>query len=776
MQKDRNAQGNSGGPPEMGESHEGLRLLEDMSVGTQTLDLSGVLCGNLQETGTFDIRGMQKTAFSRLLDALPLPALLLERGDAIAFSNKAFARMQPDLARLKHAVFTRICVRQQDKEDLAKSLAYVIRERKPRVIEALIGSDSTRIWGRIHIRPVKVGADRFIFVVVEDLTAEKRQALLSKKYTRSLKQAHDELEARVRERTFELEKANEELKREIASRKSAQERLDLAAKVIASSNEAILITDDRGSIVDVNEAFTRITGYSEEEVVGKNPKIMGSGRHDRSFWQSFWLSLKETGQWRGEVWDRRKNGELYPKLLSVSAIGGEKGAITHYVGIFSDISKIKQSEERLEQLAHYDPLTRLPNRLLFRDRLKRALVRARRTKTMVAVMFIDLDGFKTVNDTLGHPKGDELLVAVAERLIRCVRRSDTVARLGGDEFTVVMPDVTRPHRTIPIAQRIIEELSKPFVLDGDEMFTSASIGISLHPKDGVDADSLLKHADTAMYHAKMQGKNNFQFFSPEMNVEITRVVDMELTLRRAVERQDLMVYYQPLVDCHDGTIVGAEALLRLKDLSGRVLSGGPYVPVAEEKGLIVPIGNWVLRSVCRQNGRWQRNGHSLKVAVNVSMRQMRDPDLVKTILAILAETGLDARYLELELTETSIMADPETVIGILRKLRGTGVTISLDDFGTGYSSLSYLRQFPLDKLKIDKSIVNGIDRNPANRALVQAMVTVAHSLRMKVVAEGVETEEQLKILRVLGCDAWQGEHFSPAIPASQFESLLLSRA
>jgi diguanylate cyclase (GGDEF)-like protein/PAS domain S-box-containing protein len=739
-----------------------------------TLNLSSLFSSDVAETGSFDMRGVQKTTFARLLNALPVPALLLENNDMIFFMNQSLSKIRPDLVYISFPPFSALFVKRDDAERCLSFLRRAFAERRPQVAEGILARhDGNILWGRIHMRSVRMGKERFVLVLIEDLTEEKKRMALSKHCAEALTKTRDQLEERVRERTSDLMTLNEELRREIAARKSAEESLSLAANVVASSNEAILITDTTGNIVDVNPAFTRITGYSREEVLGKNPRIMSSGRHKNGFWRHFWRSLKETGQWTGEVWDRRKNGDVFPKLLSVSAIKGPGNSATHYVAIFSDISVIKKSEERLAQLAHFDPLTHLPNRLLFRDRFNGAVIRAERERQMVALMFVDLDDFKSVNDTIGHIKGDELLVAVAKRLKDCVRGTDTVARLGGDEFTIIMPDVTGPRDVIPLAQRITEALSKPFDLKDTEIFTAASIGISLYPSDGLYADRLVQHADTAMYHAKSQGKNNFQFFSQEMNIEINRLVDMELTLRRAMELENLLIYYQPVVDCKTGVIVGAESLLRLKDLSGEVISAGPYISVAEGKGLIVPIGEKVLRTVCEQNKAWRNKGlPPIRVSTNISMRQLREPMLVETFLAILEETGCDPNLLELELTETTMMANKELAIKMLNELRQRGVTVTLDDFGVGYSSLSCLRNLPVDKLKIDKSFVDSLTSNSTQRALVQAIVNVAHSLDMKVVAEGIEFKEQLRVLCELGCDAWQGYHFAHALPAEEFEILL----
>jgi diguanylate cyclase (GGDEF)-like protein/PAS domain S-box-containing protein len=754
-------------------SGEGPVLFDPISVQTQTIDLNSLFAGNITESGSFDVRGVRKTTLARLLDAVPIPAALLDGSNIISFSNDAFSKICQDRNQLKRAPLSTVLVRDLDREQFNQCLNAITSARKPQSMEAMLGHGNIRVWGRIHMRSVRMGDDRLILILIEDLTAEKKQSILSRKYAASLRKAHDDLERRVNERTWELLSANDALKREVSVRKKAQKSLNLAARVISSCNEAILITDPNGNMVHVNEAFSRITGYSREEVIGKNPGIMASGRHGKEFWEEFWITLRATGHWRGEVWDRKKNGDIFPKLLAVSAITGEQGAVTNYVGIFSDITKMKQTEAQLENLAHYDPLTQLPNRLLFRDRVNQALLRAERDGKLLVVMFVDLDGFKQVNDTLGHPKGDELLVAVSERICKCVRRSDTVARLGGDEFTVIMPDVSELRHVMTVAQRITDSVSAPFSLGDSQVFTSASIGISVFPTNGQDIDILLKHADTAMYCAKSKGKNGFQFFSEQMNDELTRLAGMEGLLRGAMDNGGLLIHYQPVYDACAGRVISAEALLRLRDPKGGVISAGPYIPVAEDRGLILPIGEWVLQTACEQNKLWRLAGHDhLRIAVNVSMRQLQHPDLFNRFLEILEKTGCDPTYVELEITESLLMENSTLATETLTRLRELGASISIDDFGKGYSSLNRLRQLPVDKLKIDQSFVAGISTDPGQKALIQAIVTVAHSLNMKVTAEGVETKDQLDVLCELNCDALQGHYFSPAVPAEEFEKLV----
>lgn len=757
-----------------GSASDTPRILEELNVGTQTIDLNTLFTRDVTSSGSFNMRGVYKSSFGKLLEALPIPAMLLDASHAVFFANQACGKFTEKNQELLGLPLVRSLLRQQDVEAFQLRLQRLSIERKPQVTEAVLGTADRKIWARIHLRSLRLVEERFVLVLVEDLSAEKRQVFLTKKYSQNLRKARDLLEEKVRERTASLSEANRALKREIAVRKLAEESLYLAARVIASSNEAIIVTDPQGIIVEVNEAFCEITGYSRAEVIGQNPRIMASGRHEKAFWEKFWQTLIETGQWRGEVWDRRKNGEIFPKLLSVRALKEDTGEVTHYVGIFSDISKLKESEERLDHLAHFDPLTSLPNRLLFQERLNRALIQAERDAKKVAVLFLDLDSFKHVNDTFGHPVGDDLLVSVAERLSTCVRKGDTVARLGGDEFIIVMPDVNEVTQIAMLAERLIEVLSKPFEIRGNEIFTSGSIGISVYPADGTNVHQLLQHADTAMYHAKAQGKNSFQFFSAEMNLAIKELVRMETMLRQAMEYNRLQVYHQPIIHCRKKEIIGTEALLRLnvkgeKDLT----SGGPFIRIAEERGLITSIGEWVLRRACENNRKWQEMGfREIPVAINMSMHQLRHRDVVEGVLRVLAETGQDPRFVELELTESAMMANPRLTISILEELKSHGLRISVDDFGTGYSSLSYLKRLPVDKIKIDKSFVDDIHTDRSQYAVIEAIIKVAHSLDMTVVAEGVESVRQMETLCDLECDAVQGFYFSPPVPVEEMTELL----
>ena len=514
----------------------------------------------------------------------------------------------------------------------------------------------------------------------------------------------------------------------------------LADKIFEHAAEGVMISDPAANIINVNKAFTQVTGYSREEVVGKSPNLLNSGRQDAVFYRVMWQSLIETGHWQGEIWNRRKNGEIYLEWLSITSIMDNLGHTTHYVAIFSDITTIKANEERLHHLAYYDALTKLPNRILFNDRLNQAMARASRSNQMVAVMLLDLDRFKIINDTLGHMAGDTLLIDVARRVGGCMRESDTVARLGGDEFIVVLPDMDNINHASLVAQKIIDVLTQPFTLENQEVFITASIGISFYPSSGDNAETLVKAADIAMYHAKEQGRNNYQFYRSSVSDETSALFALEHSLRRALERNELSLHYQPQIDIETGGITGMEALLRWQHPERGMIPPSEFIPLAEETGLIIPIGEWVLRSACAQNKEWQDSGMPpVRIAVNLSVRQLKQKNLVAKITEILAETGLETQWLELELTESMIMQNAEDSIQQLNDIKALGIGLAIDDFGTGYSSLSYLKRFPIDRVKIDQSFVQGVCSNPDDAAISQAIIALANSLNLKVTAEGVET-------------------------------------
>lgn len=559
----------------------------------------------------------------------------------------------------------------------------------------------------------------------------------------------------------------------LTGRLKAEERLQLVGEVFESTREGILITDAEARILEVNKAFTDITGYTAEEAIGQKPSLLKSNWHDEQFYQEMWRSLNETGTWEGEIRNRRKNKELFVEHLTIFSIKNRKGEVTHYVGIFVDVTEEKSREERIHHLAHYDPLTDLPNRSLFEDRLRHSLERAHRHQKQVALLFIDVDNFKNINDSFGHQVGDQFLQSVAERLTGCLRREDTVARLGGDEFAVILEDTRNAQDAVIVAQKIFKALSEPFGLQGQEVFATASMGIALYPQDADNPVDLAKSADTAMYRAKEQGKNIYQFYTAEMITQALKRLAMEASLRRALEREEFLLHYQPQVDLKTGQIIGTEALIRWQHPELGMISPAEFIPLAEETGLIVPLGQWVLRTACAQNQKWQAAGFPpLRMAVNISGRQLKEETFPEMVMQVLQETGLHPSYLELEITESILMESVDSAVERLSQLKSLGVNISIDDFGTGYSSMSYLKRFPIDKLKIDSSFVRDVPHDPDDVAINAAIIAMAHHLRLAVIAEGTATAEQLTFLREKNCDQIQGFFFSRPIPAEEFTQLL----
>jgi len=559
-------------------------------------------------------------------------------------------------------------------------------------------------------------------------------------------------------------------------RRQAEDKLQLAARVFENSAEGILVTDADNRIVMVNKAFTQVTGYEAAEVIGCNPRILSSGTQGPEFYRGMWHALKARGEWHGEIENRRKNGEFYPEWLTISEVRSEAGALTHHVAVFSDLTARKQIEERLNFLAHYDALTSLPNRILFTDRLQQALAKARSDGQRVAVAFLDLDRFQLVNETIGPAVGDRLLQEISGRLIGALREGDSVSRMGGDEFALIFTGLACADDAAARITRIQQLLRQPVHVLEHELHCTASIGVAVFPDDADAADTLAKNADSAMYKAMEDGGNTFRFFRQDQNQRTAERMKLEGKLHYALERGELMVWFQPLVSATSGRIVGAEALLRWQraDLGGFV-SPVDFVPLLEETGLIGPVGEWVLRTACEENQRWRNlTGEALFVAVNLSAVQLADADLAGKVERMLRELAFDPRYLEIELTESSVMRDAEAGIRVLRQLKSLGLRLSLDDFGTGYSSLSYLKRLPLDTLKIDRSFVRDTPEDTEATFLTRAIVAMGHSLRMDIVAEGVETTAQIGLLRAIDCDILQGYHFSPAVPAETFRELLRS--
>jgi diguanylate cyclase (GGDEF)-like protein/PAS domain S-box-containing protein len=553
-------------------------------------------------------------------------------------------------------------------------------------------------------------------------------------------------------------------------RKQAESELQLSAAVFENSSEGFLVTDAQQRIIKVNPAFTRITGYNATDILGKTPRHLASGHQNREFYVNMWHELNTTGQWQGEVWNRRKDGQVYPEWLSITRVLDHQGQPRHYIAIFSDTSQRKAHEAQIRALAHFDPLTGLANRTLLKDRVDHDLSQAKRQHQPLTLMFLDLDHFKNINDSLGHHVGDLLLVEVGRRISAVVREQDTVARLGGDEFVAVLPG-TNAREATHIARRLLERIAQPYQLEQHELNITPSIGMALYPEDGADYQTLYRCADTAMYRAKQDGRNGFSFFTAEMQASSIRTLQLDNALRRALEREQLSLHYQPQVALDTGAVIGVEALLRWNHPEWGPVSPGEFVPVAESSGQIIQIGEWVLRTACQQLKTWRDAGlPDMVMAVNLSAVQFRLPRLPDMVMELLEEAQLPAECLELELTESVAMHDPQGAIATMNRLHDRGILMSVDDFGTGYSSLSYLKRFRVYKLKIDMSFVRDMCADPEDASIVSAIINLAQSLGLKTIAEGVETEEQMAMLRAQGCNEIQGYHIGRPMAAPQFEA------
>jgi diguanylate cyclase (GGDEF)-like protein/PAS domain S-box-containing protein len=573
-----------------------------------------------------------------------------------------------------------------------------------------------------------------------------------------------------------LNSSHLELKSEITMRIEVEQQLKLFAKVFENALEGITITDAGGDIIAVNRAFTDITGYEAAEAIGKNPKLLKSDRHDDAFYRDMWQSLRERGSWVGEIWNRRKNGEAYPEILSISSIYGSDGNATHYVAVFHDITDMKRKEEQIRHQAYHDALTGLPNRSLANDRLEMAILHAKRVGTKVALFFLDLDHFKKVNDSLGHAFGDRLLQKAGKRLLEIVREEDTVARLGGDEFLVIAVGISSEQQLIELAERLVGCFAYPFQVDRHELHITFSIGITLYPDDGENIADLTRNADVAMYQAKQQGRNSYSLFTPELSERASCRMQLEKELRQAIKERRFVVFYQPKICLHSNRVSGLEALVRWKKADGTMMSPSEFIPPAEETGLIIPLGEIVLEESCRAMQHLDNLGlDHMKVAVNLSPVQFLQPQLISRTLAILEECNFEPSRLELEITETTMMTNLQEGVHKLNQLVDEGISISIDDFGTGYSSLYYLKNLPIDTIKIDQTFIRDITHDFNDAQIVETIILMAKNLGIGVVAEGVETAEQLELLSRFHCEQVQGYYFSRPLPLEELVEYLYQR-
>ncbi|ALF12087.1 diguanylate cyclase [Parageobacillus thermoglucosidasius] len=546
----------------------------------------------------------------------------------------------------------------------------------------------------------------------------------------------------------------------------------IAKNILEYSSESMIVTDAQNRILFVNPAFEIVTGYSADEVIGKNPRILQSGMHDKSFYEKMWNALNQYGVWKGEIWNKRKDGELYLEWLTISAVKDQQGNVTNYVAIFSDITEHKRNMEQLTKLALYDPLTNVPNRYLFEKRLESIIRMSKKHNQSFALLFLDLDRFKNINDTLGHHMGDMLLKETAQRLNGMLRKQDTIARFGGDEFVIILPNLKHIREAVYMAENIIESLKRPFNVNHQEVYISTSIGISVYPYDGTDKETLIRMADRAMYQAKTNGRNQFVLYHDGMNNNGRHLFQLETALRKAFDLGEFALYYQPQVDMKTKQIRAVEALIRWNHHEKGVISPGQFIPLAEESGLITPISDWIIMQACEDLKQLQWQFPYVKMSINISPIYFQQIDFLEKLQKTIESVNVNPRSLELELTESAIMPHADQSVGRLTTLKTMGISIAIDDFGTGFSSLSYLHRFPIDVLKIDQSFIKQLSQYQEDLAIVKAIIMMAHSLQIQVVAEGVETEKQYQILEEQRCDFVQGYYVSNPLTIGELYEFL----
>ncbi len=572
----------------------------------------------------------------------------------------------------------------------------------------------------------------------------------------------------------ELATSQVQLVAQNAELREAEAKLRLHAQMFDHSAEAMIITDADNAIVMANRAFTELSGYALEDVLGKKPNLLNSGRHDRDFYRQMWAALKTNGVWQGEIWNRRKNGEIFPEWATINVVHDDSGKVANYFAVFSDLTQHKAQEE-LQRLQHFDALTGLPNRVLLEDRASEAIAHARQHARFVALLYVNLDHFRFVNESLGHIAGDETLRIIAKRFSDVVRAAGTVSRLSGDTFVVLLDDLNETKPVGGYGDALLNAAAKPIAVTGTELLLSACIGIALFPNDGTDFDVLLQNADAALAKARENGRNCYSYFTQDLNDHARHILALATDLRKALEQGWFVLHYQPQIDTVTGNVTAVEALIRMQHPEKGLVLPSEFIAVAEETGMIVPIGAWVMREACRQLKRWQQAGHKLTMAINLSPLQFTDPLLLDTIREVIAAEGVDPHAIELEFTESAIMRNVKNTLGVMKKLKDMGVHLSIDDFGTGYSSLNYLKQFPIDRIKIDQSFVANLTTDPNDASIVQAIVAMARALGIATVAEGVETESQAGYLRNLHCDNLQGFFLAHPAPAGEIEALLGSK-